>query len=64
MIYKAVVTEDNCVVVTIDDIQVDRPGPWANSEGAHQWAADIVASLEAGGIHYPCQPGWAELHGN
>jgi hypothetical protein len=58
--YLATVTDDNHVIVTIDGIEVDRPGPWDTSEGAHLWAADIVASLEAGNLHYPQQPGWPD----
>jgi len=58
--YLATVTEDFHVVVTIDGVEVDRPGPWATADGAHLWAAEIVASLEAGNIHYPCQPGYVE----
>lgn len=50
------VTDDLYVIVTIDGVEVDRPGPWATSEGAHAWVADITASLEAGNIHYPQQP--------
>lgn len=46
--YLATVTDDNHVIVTINGIEVDRPGPWATPEGAHQWAADIVAALENG----------------
>lgn len=53
--YLATVTEDLYVVVTIDGVEVDRPGPWANADSAHQWAAEIVTSLEAGNIHYECQ---------
>jgi|GEM_PF-3241303 len=62
--YLATVTDDLHVIVTIDGIEVDRPGPWATPEGAHQWAADIIISLEAGNIHYPQQPGWINPHGN
>jgi hypothetical protein len=46
------VTDDNYVIVTINDVEVDRPGPWADSEGAHLWAAAIVADLENGVDHY------------
>lgn len=46
--YQAIVTEDLYVIVTIDGVEVDRPGPWSTSEGAHLWAADIIAVLEAG----------------
>jgi len=53
--YLATVTDDNYVVVTIDGVEVDRPGPWDTSEGAHAWAAAIVASMESGNIHYPAQ---------
>jgi hypothetical protein len=56
--YLATVTDDFYVIVTIDGIEVDRPGPWDTPEGAHAWATDIVASLEAGNIHYPQQPGY------
>jgi len=56
--YLATVTDDSYVIVTIDGIEVDRPGPWATADGAHAWAADIVASLESGNLHYPSQPGW------
>jgi len=53
--YLATVTDDNYVVVTIDGVEVDRPGPWDTADGAHLWAADIVASMESGNIHYPAQ---------
>lgn len=53
--YLATVTPDNHVIVTINGVEVDRPGPWDTSEGAHLWAADIVASLEQGNIHYGIQ---------
>lgn len=56
-IYRAVVTEDLYVIVTIDDVEVDRPGPWSTSEGAHLWASDIIARLENGDIIYPLQHG-------
>lgn len=62
--YLATVTDDNHVIVTINGVEVDRPGPWDTPEGAHQWAAAIVASLEAGNIHYPQQEGWIDPHGN
>ncbi len=53
--YLATVTDDNHVIVTINGIEVDRPGPWDTAEGAHAWAAAIVASLEEGNIHYKIQ---------
>ena len=53
--YLATVTDDHFVIVTINGVEVDRPGPWNDADGAHQWAAEIVASLEAGNIHYPEQ---------
>ena len=62
--YLATVTDDNYVSVTINGVEVDRPGPWDTADGAHQWAAEIVASLEAGNIHYPQQPGWIDPYGN
>lgn len=52
-IYIATVTEDNYVIVTIDGIEVDHPGPWDTSDGAYLWADSIIASLESGNIHYP-----------
>lgn len=52
-IYLATVTDDNYVIVTIDGVEVDRPGPWDTNENAHLWASAIVASLEEGDIHYP-----------
>lgn len=51
--YLATVTDDLHVIVTINGTEVDRPGPWDTNENAHAWAAAIVASLEAGEIHYP-----------
>lgn len=62
--FTATVTDDNHVVVTIDGIEVDRPGPWADTQSAQTWADLILADLEAGGIHYPQQPGWIDPHGN
>lgn len=50
--YTATVTEDNYVIVEIDGIEVDRPGPWSTADGAHEWAAAIVADLENGINHY------------
>jgi hypothetical protein len=46
--YRATVTDDKHVIVTIDGIEVDRPGPWDTPEGAHLWAAAILADLENG----------------
>jgi len=53
--YLATVTDDNYVIVTINGVEVDRPGPWGDSEGAHLWAAAIVADLENGIDHYGIQ---------
>lgn len=50
--YLATVTDDNYVIVTINGVEVDRPGPWDTAEGAHAWAAAIVADLENGIGHY------------
>lgn len=52
-IYKATVTKDFCVVVKIDDIEVDRPGPWPNAEQAKEWADAILEDLKNGVEHYP-----------
>lgn len=54
-IFNAIVNIDNTVSVFIDGNEVDHPGPWNTTEGAHLWAAAIIASLEAGDIHYACQ---------
>lgn len=50
--YLATVTDDLHVVVMINGIEVDRPGPWSTAQGAHEWAAAIVADLENGINHY------------
>jgi hypothetical protein len=55
--YQATVTEDLYVIVTIDGVEVDRPGPWSTVEGAHEWAAAIVQDLENGIPHYGNQEG-------
>ena len=55
--YQATVTEDLYVIVTIDGVEVDRPGPWSTAEGAHEWAAAIVQDLENGVPHYGNQEG-------
>jgi len=52
MIFQATVTDDNHVIVTINGIEVDRPGPWGDREGAEVWAAAILADLENGVDHY------------
>jgi hypothetical protein len=51
-IYLATVTDDNYVIVTIDGVEVDRPGPWNTLDGALMWAEAIILSLESGEIHY------------
>ena len=43
------------IEVTIDDIEVDRFGPWANIQSARQWAADMLSALQRGERHYPEQ---------
>lgn len=49
------VNDDLTVTVTIDGVEVDRPGPWSTREGAQEWADAILADLNAGVIHYPQQ---------
>ena len=51
--YRAVVVDDLYVSVYIDDIEVDRPGPWNNTDGADAWAKSVVLLLEEGNILYP-----------
>ena len=46
------VTPDACVIVEIDGVEVDRPGPWSTLEGAQEWADAMRADLESGVIHY------------
>lgn len=46
------VTEDLYVVVEINGVEVDRPGPWSTLEGAQQWADAMRADLESGVDHY------------
>ena len=50
--YEVTVTDNNYVIVTINGIEVDRPGPWEEREGAEQWAAAILADLQNGVDHY------------
>lgn len=52
MTYTVTVTDDLYVVVIIDGVEVDRPGPWSTSEGAHLWADAMRTDLENGVIHY------------
>lgn len=49
------VTEDFYVIVEIDGVEVDRPGPWSTFEGAQEWADAMRADLESGVIHYGIQ---------
>lgn len=46
------VTDDHYVIVEIDGVEVDRPGPWSTLEGAQEWADAMRADLENGVIHY------------
>lgn len=57
MIYSTTVTSDLHVIVTIDGLEVDRPGPWETAEQAQTWADLMLASLQAGDKHYPIQDG-------
>jgi len=49
---KATVTDDLLVIVTINDVEVDRCGPWVSREAAEEWARLIVADLDNGIDHY------------
>lgn len=51
------VTDDFYVIVTIDDVEVDRPGPWSTLEGAQEWADAMQTDLENGINHYGHQKG-------
>lgn len=51
-IYNAAITDDFHVIVTINGIEVDRPGPWANANEADLWATMIITDLENGIDHY------------
>lgn len=46
--YQAIVTEDWYVSVLVDGVEINRPGPWDTAQGAHDWAAAVVAAFEAG----------------
>jgi|DEB0MinimDraft_3_1074331.scaffolds.fasta_scaffold395041_1 hypothetical protein len=37
-IYTATVTDDNHVEVTKNGVLFNRPGPWADQQGADTWA--------------------------
>ena len=49
------VTDDYYVIVEIDGVEVDRPGPWSTLEGAEEWADSMRSDLESGVIHYEAQ---------
>lgn len=51
------VTPDACVIVKLNGVEVDRPGPWSTLEGAQEWADAMRADLESGVIHYGNQEG-------
>jgi hypothetical protein len=53
--FETTVNDDLTVTVTIDGLEVDRPGPWGDLDGAHLWADAMLDSLNAGDIHYPQQ---------
>lgn len=50
--YTATVTDDLYVIVTINGVEVDRPGPWDTAEGAQAWADAIVTDLRNRVDHY------------